>query len=124
MFLMVRNMLKPTLRDKKRYVVIRYLCEQDVEWDINTLISILWKESYNYGGYSFIANSNLNVLKDLYFKDKNIFVVNIKPEYVEDLRFVLMNITSIRDKKVLMYVIGVSGTIKSAKKKYIEGSED
>ncbi len=124
MFLKVRKMLKPTLRDKRRYVIIKYLCERDEKLDIEDLISTLWKKSYEYGGYSFIANSNLNILKDLYFKDKNIFVVNVKPEYVEDLRFILMNITSIRDKRVLMYVIGVSGTIKSARRKYIEGSED
>ncbi len=118
-------MLKPSLRDKKRYIIVKiYAKEKDEEINIEDIISAVWKKAYEYGGYAYVSLSNMNVIKDLYFKEKHIFVISVMPKYVEDLRFILMQVDKIKSWDVTLHVLGVSGTIKSAKEKYINKEED
>ncbi len=114
-----RMMLKPSLKDKKRYVVVRIFPVR--EYNLEDIIAEIWKVAYYYGGYIFVSRSNMNILKNLYYPEKGIFVISVNPKYVEDMRMILMSVNKIKDEPVSLLVEGVSGTIKSAKKKFIEG---
>ena len=62
--------------------------------------------------------SNLKIISDSWKGDKGIIRINVK--YLNELKLGLGLIKKLDNKKVIVNVIGVSGIIKKAKKKFME----
>lgn len=102
----MKNIL-PSLREKKRYIVFEAIeRKQNIEETIiESCLNFLG--SYNYG------RAGIQVLKELGRDRKGVIRVNNK--YVDHIRAALM-----LNKKPVIKCIGVSGTIKKAKEKYLK----
>lgn len=105
--------LRASLREKKRYVVVKIDFERvDLEefWD-GLKRKIL--ELFGLVGY---ANLNPKIIKDIF--DGRRVIIRCSHKYVEHLRFALISIDKIKNKSICISCVGVSGTLKGAKRKF------
>ena len=108
--------LLPSLREKKRYVVFEIIgsnfhkkkAEKDIISNILGFIGEL--------GFS---RANIRLIDDCWVKNKGIIRVNVK--YLNEFKMALGLIKKLNNKKIIINVIGVSGILKKAKSKFMEG---
>ncbi len=114
------NPLPPTLRETYRYVVFEMISEDEkAEFEIGDVVSAVWNACLSLYGEVGCARFSLWIPADLYLKDKRKGVVRCSHRSVEEVRFALASITKLGGKRVIFRVLGVTGTILSAKKKYL-----
>lgn len=102
---------------RKRYVVFglksegRFKFKEASRAILNTCLQL----------YGELGSSRLNiwVLEDLFDEKNQRGVVSCSHKKVDQVRAALASISKISNKKVIFYVRGVSGTIQSAKKKFL-----
>ena len=113
--------LPSSYREKKRYIIFEVISEQKIEFE--ELIKAVFSYTINLIGILGVAKTNFRFLHDLYDREKQRFVLRCLPKDVELIRFALSLITEINEKRVCIRSIGVTGTIKSARRKYLENFE-
>jgi len=102
---------KPTLRDKKRYVVYKIISEVEInQYDIKTEIEQTYKNLF--GSIDFVE-ANLRFHQK--FSTNNKGLMQVSRAQLEKLKVVLGWIKKVGDKDVLIHCILVSGTIKTCK---------
>ena len=114
------NPLPPTLREVYRYIVFEIIPEDDVEFDIGDVVNAVWNACLELHGEAGCSKFALWIPADLYLKDKRKGIVRCTHKYVEEVRLALASITKIKGTRVIFKVLGVTGTIMSAKKKYLK----
>ncbi|RLJ01397.1 MAG: ribonuclease P protein component 2 [Candidatus Aenigmatarchaeota archaeon] len=113
--------LPSSYREKKRYIIFEVISEQKIEFE--ELIKAVFSHTINLIGILGVAKTNFRFLHDLYDREKQRFVLRCLPKDVELIRFALSLITEINEKRVCIRSLGVTGTIKSARRKYLENFE-
>ncbi len=113
------NPLPPTLRDVYRYIVFEMLTEENVEFEIGDVVNAVWHACLELYGEVGTSKFALWIPADLFLKDKKRGVIRCTHRSVEEVRLALATLTHIKGKKVTFKVLGVTGTILSAKKKYL-----
>ncbi len=115
------NPLPPTLREKERWVAFRIIAERDdVTFPLEKVVNSVWNACMNNFGSVGCASIMLWVPSNLYDEKKRVGVIRCTSRTVEMVRFALATITEIEGEKVVFHVLGVSGTIKRAKKKFMK----
>ncbi len=100
------------MRRKKRYIAFRIISEGEVERE--ELVSALWEAVMNlFGEFSGVT------FRLIEFEGGRGIVVCGR-EDVNKLKIALTMIDKAGEKKVLPIILGVAGTIKSCKRKYLE----
>lgn len=102
--------LLPTLKEKKRYVVFEVITEKLDKAKTEKQIDESCLKFMGENGYS---KAGIMILKECWKKNKGIVKVNTK--YVDELK---MSIGLIKGKSIVN-AIGVSGTLKKAKEKFM-----
>ena len=129
----------PTLRRKRRYVVFELqYCIKDIKKqdsaledekieEIEELIKAINSRVLYLYGVVGASEINVRLLKQyvyLYSNDRVIKgILSCHSNAVEKLRYALTTIKEVGGGKVSINVLGVSGTIKSAKDKYLINKE-
>ena len=108
--------LPSSLRDKKRYVVFRVISEKPVQIDM--LAEKIYDEAFSLLGELGVAKSGMWVMKTLYDPEKKTGLVRCLPGSVEETRLVLASIRNVDEIPCIVDIVGVTGTIKTAKLKY------
>lgn len=109
------NVLPPTLRDKKRYIVFKIICEEEIDFDsFRKNLSIICLKLF---GEVTVSKMKLWVIKNLYGDNRGVIKVN--RDFVEHLRLCLSLIKEIDGKEVIIAIEGVTGTVDSAERKYL-----
>ena len=108
--------LLPSLREKKRYVVFEIvgnkIDKKKTEKEINSnLLKFL--------GELGVSRANIKIIGDSWENNKG--VIRVKVKYLDELKMSLGLIKKLDNKKVIVNVIGVSGILKKAKSKFMEG---
>ncbi|MDD5417193.1 MAG: Rpp14/Pop5 family protein [Candidatus Aenigmarchaeota archaeon] len=108
--------LSPTLRSRKRYIAFQLITEKkalavDVFTGINHAL-------LNFLGEFGMADADVWMSKANYEEEKQIGIIKCNHTSVEHVRLALALIQRIGDSRALVNVLGVSGTIKAAKKKF------
>ena len=111
------KMLPPSLRSRKRYVVFEIVSEQPVKYE--DLLDTIWSQMMNFLGELESAEAKMWLIQNLYDTTKQRGVIKCKHDYVEHIRAVLSLIQVVGETKSLIKILGVTGTIKSAKNKYL-----
>ena len=111
------KMLPPSLRSHKRYIVFEIISEQPVKYE--DLVDTVWSQMMNFLGELESAEAKMWLVQNLYDASKQRGVIKCKHDYVEHIRAVLSLIQIISESKCLIKILGVTGTIKSAKNKYL-----
>ena len=111
------KLLPPTLRTKKRYLVFEVISETPITF--NDLSSALWNSMLAFLGELSASEAKLWLIPNLYDAAGQRGVVKCTHTHVEHLRVVLSLITVIGETRAVVRIVGVTGTIKSAKMKYL-----
>lgn len=109
------KVLPPTMRENKRYLAFELIAEGIVSRD--ELIREIFSVSGNLLGD--LGSSKCNIW--LFAFEDNKGVVSCDREHVWQTRAALATITSVKGKRVTLHVLGLSGTVLGATKKYLQG---
>ncbi len=114
------NPLPPSMRERERWVVFRVIMEGDDPLPLNKAVNTIWKACMENFGTVGCAKFMLWVPSNLYDEKKRAGIIRCTSKTVENLRFALSTIKEVDGKPAVFHVLGVSGTIKRAKKKFLE----
>lgn len=111
------QILPPTLRDTYRYVVFEIISKRDVSF--GEVVDVVWKAALGLYGDAGTSEMGLWVPETLYDASKKRGVIRASHTAVETLRAALASIREINGVPVIFVVTGVTGTIRSAKNKFL-----
>ena len=111
--------LRPTLRERKRYLVYEVISKNDTiePMQISNAISGSVK---TYVGELGLANCGLIFLNDKFNSDMQRGIVRVNHEMTDTLKASLTFINKIDNKNVILRSIGTSGIMKKAIDKYLK----
>ncbi len=107
--------LRPSLKEKKRYVVYELFSETTLKSD--EVIRAINDACLSFMGTLHFGKAGILILKNQMTEKNGIIRVNNK--YVDYLKASLMQMTRVGDKKVSLEAKGVSGILKKAKEKFM-----
>ena len=110
------NRLSPTLRDKKRYLA--FYVERGGEVQFMDLLNAIWQGILGFLGELGTAKAGIWILKTTWDEQKRMGLIKCNNTAVEEVRAALALVNRVGDIPVTVTVVGVSGTIKGAKKKF------
>lgn len=113
--------LPSSLREKRRYIAFEILGEEDIEF--SNLVNALWHSLLNLFGEVKTGSINFWLVKDAWDEKKQRGLIKCNQNHVSQVRMSLALLDRIGDTKVSIRTLGVSGTMKSARKKYF-GEKD
>ncbi len=109
--------LPPTLREKCRYIAYQVVSESKLIFpDLN---SAIWNSVLNFLGELDSAKARVWIMKDAYSEEKQTGIIKCAHDYVERVRSALILIQRIGDVRIAIKILGVSGTIKGARTKFM-----
>lgn len=109
--------LPSTLREKSRYIAYQVVSENKLIFpDLN---SAMWNSMLNFLGELESAKARIWIMKDTYNEEKQTGTIKCAHDFVEHLRSALILIQRIGDVRVAIKILGVSGTMKGARTKFI-----
>ncbi len=111
------KLLPPTLREKERYIVFEIISEKPIDYD--EFKKTVWFTSLSLLGEMTTSECNIKFINDLYNPKTQQGVIRCTHSMVEYVRAALIMIKSIGDVSVIVRVLGVTGTIDAAKRKYL-----
>ncbi len=111
------NTLPPTLRDNQRYIVFEVISNKDV--CLETVVNAIWSTSLQLFGEVGTSKFKMWVPSMLFDASRKRAVIRTTHDSVEEVRAVLASIKEIEGESVIFFVHGVTGTIKSAKNKFL-----
>ena len=109
--------LPPTLRDIKRYVVFEIVSENQVMY--KDLTEALWASMSNFLGELQASRAKIWVIQNLFDEKNKKGIIRCSHTYVEHTRVLLSLIQFVGEARATIKVLGVTGTIKSARVKYM-----
>lgn len=105
-----------SLREKKRYIVFEVLCDRDRE--VGQVVDAVWGAVLEFLGQEGAAKADPWVLGDLFDAEKQIGGVKVNKDEVEEVRAALALVQDIGGEESALQVLGVTGTMDSAREKY------
>ncbi len=108
--------LPPSLRQPKRYIIFEIIGENPVEY--GSVVSSVWNKLFELYGDFGTSEMNMWIIENLFSMEKQRGVIKCSHKEVEKMRTALTLINIINEVKVIVNVLGVTGTVKSAEKKY------
>lgn len=115
------QMLSPTLRERRRYMAFQVLTKADIP--PSDVAGAIWHSILNFLGELGTAQSEVWLVKSVYDEKNKMGLVRCGHTAVEHVRAALALVGRIGDVPVTIKVIGISGTISAARKKYF-GEKD
>ncbi len=114
---MNQKSLPISLREKQRYLAFQIISKK--EFDLGSVVnSIWWTILQLYGEYG-TSKFFLWVPSNLYDQQNKKGIMRCGHMHVEDVRAALASIRQINDEPVIIKTLGVTGTIRSAKRKFL-----
>ena len=116
------KILPSHLRNKKRYLAFETLSENPLNRD--EVISLIWESAWSLYGSCGVSRFDLWVVKiwKCNASGQNIIkgILRCRREEVGRVRSIFPLINRFKGKKVVFHTLGVSGTIKSVRRKFIK----
>ena len=109
-------MLPPTLRPRARYLAYEVISDTKIEFA--DVINAIWFSVIGLLGELGAAEAHMRVIKDSWNAPKQVGLLRVSHTAVEPVRASLALASRIGDTPVIIRVLGVSGTIKGARKKF------
>ncbi|HIP62953.1 MAG TPA: ribonuclease P [Archaeoglobus profundus] len=106
--------LPPALKKKKRYIAFQLIGDKRV--NEKDFLAVIWKVLISIFGELKSAHAGIW----LEYFDGEFGILRCNREMVDNVKVALTLITKIGDVNVIPKILGVSGTIKRCKKKYLE----
>lgn len=110
------NTLPPTLRENARYLVFEIISKKD--FGIAEVVDSVWQASLLLFGETGASRFSLWVPFNLYDLEKKRGIIKCAHTSVEEVRAAIASVRHIGNEPVIIHILGVTGTILSAKKKF------
>jgi len=108
--------LPPSLRGRRRYLAYQIISEQKVLFQ--DLVNGIWHSVLNFLGEFGASEADLWVAKDIYDEKRQVGIIRCSHTSVEQIRTALALVDRIGDIRIVIKVLGVSGTIKATRMKF------
>ena len=109
--------IKPSQREKKRYIVFRIDSEEVLSFD--EVMNALTQACLRFIGEFGFEKTRLFVIRNMYEPESKRGIFRVTNKSIESIKMILPLIDSINGKKARMSIIGVSGILKKAKNKFL-----
>ena len=107
----------PSLKEKKRYIVFEIISKEKLEFrDVKNEIK---QQILSFVGELGYGKAGIQILDDLWKNQRGVIRVNNK--WVNNIKSTLALIKKIKNEKIIVKTIGISGTLKKTKEKYLGG---
>ncbi|HLC86568.1 MAG TPA: Rpp14/Pop5 family protein [Candidatus Nanoarchaeia archaeon] len=110
---MKQKLLKPSLREKKRYLVYEVISEGNIEY--KKLKEEVTEKFREYFGNFTLSKANLNFLEF----QKNRGVIKLNNKYLDHLRASFCFVRKINKEDILLRSLGASGMINKSRSKFL-----
>lgn len=113
--------LKPlpsSLRKRRRYIIVDIISES--EKSLGSVVNVVWDSIMDLLGEIGTAKAGVWVVKDLFDEEKQRFGVKVNHDYTEKIRASIALVNEIEGEKTNLRVLGITGTMKSARAKYFD----
>jgi len=110
--------LPPSLRGRRRYIAYQVISED--KFIFQDLINSIWHSLLNLLGELGASQADIWIVKDTYDEKKQIGIIRCSHNNVEQVRTALALIERIGDVRVVVKVLGISGSIKATQMKFFE----
>jgi len=110
------NPIPPTLKDNHRYIVFEIISGCDILFE--DVVNAIWSSSMQMFGEVGTSKLRLWIPSAFFDKDRKRGLIRTTNSSVEEARAAIAAIREIAGVKVIFYVLGVTGTIKSARSKF------
>jgi ribonuclease P/MRP protein subunit POP5 len=107
--------LPPTLRERNRYIAFELI--SDVKFRRDEVVNAVWNSALGFLGESGMARSSLWLMDWDEKKQRGILKVNHVS--VEQVRAALALLKDINKKNCIFHALGVSGTVKKTREKFL-----
>jgi len=111
------NPMPPTLRDNQRYIVFEIVSKKEVAFE--NMVNVVWSASLQLFGEVGTSKFRMWVPSMLFDKARKKGVIRTTHDSVEEVRAVIASVKEIEGESVIFHVLGVTGTIRSAKSKFL-----
>ena len=120
------KILPPHLRNKKRYLAFEVISERPLSRD--EVISLIWGGAGSLYGSCGVSRFDIWVVKVWRCNSsrRNVMkgILRCNRDEVSQVRSVFPIINHFKGKRVVFHTIGVSGTIKAARRKFIKQDKE
>jgi ribonuclease P/MRP protein subunit POP5 len=109
--------LRPSLREKKRYIVFEIISDDKIEFkDIkNSILNACNKFLGEFG----CAKANPYIIENCFDSSSKKGILRVTNKSLNDIKAALSMIKDINNQRVIFKIIGVSGILKKAKNKFL-----
>jgi ribonuclease P/MRP protein subunit POP5 len=111
------KLLPPSLRPHKRYIAYEIVSEKPVQY--KEFVSAVSSSMLAFLGELGSSEAKVWFIHNLYNQENQRGLLKCTHDSVEAIRAVLSLITIVSESKSVIKILGVTGTIKSAKAKYL-----
>jgi len=108
--------LPSSLRGRRRYIAYQVISEDKILLD--DLINTIWHSTLNFLGEQGTSKTDIWIAKDTYDEKNQSGLIRCSHDSVEQVRTSLALIERIGDVRVVLKVLGISGTMNAAKMKF------
>ncbi len=111
------KILPPSMRPAKRYIVYEIISDGQMLY--GDFVNTVWTSSMEFLGELGSSESGIWFVHNSYDDKKQTGILKCRHNSVENVRTVLSLISLIGETRCIVKILGVTGTIKSAKTKYM-----
>ena len=108
--------IPPTQRERNRYIVFEIVSKG--KFDRKTVVRNIWKSVLNFIGEAGAARTSLWAMD--WNEEKKVGILKVNHRSVGDVRASAALMREINNLPVIFQVLGVSGTLKKARSKYLK----
>lgn len=112
--------LLPTLREKKRYLVFEVIADKPFS-NFSIVSRNLWANILRVLGSLGAAKAGIWMLPDKFDPKTQRGIIRVSHKHVDDLKASLALTSHLGDKAVIIRSLGVSGVLRKAISKFMEG---
>lgn len=110
--------LPPDIRIRERYIVFSIISEKT--FTLEETVRTIWASALQLFGEVGTSRFHIWIPSNLYNEKRGIGIIRCSHDYVQDIRAALALIKKIDDEPVIIRTLGVTGTIKAAKTKFLD----
>ena len=115
---MVLKRLPPDIRIRERYIVFSIMPKE--RFSLEDVVKTIWSSLLQLFGEAGTSQFHVWIPSNLYNDKQGIGIIRCSHDHVQDVRAALALVKKIEDTPVLIRTLGVTGTIKAAKEKFLE----
>ncbi|NOQ55185.1 MAG: hypothetical protein GQ477_00080 [Nanohaloarchaea archaeon] len=111
------NRLLPTMEIRERYIVFKII--SDKNYSLEDTVKTIWSSILQLFGEVGSSEFHIWIPANLYNENTNTGIIRCSHDYVQQVRAAIALIRNIDHEPLIFKTLGVTGTMRSAKDKFL-----